>query len=130
MDKYIEFEHIVKTFPGQKALDDVSFSIRKGEIHTLLNILHGVFPATSGEIRIGGKAAKFSCIADAIDFGIAKVHQEIVSIPDMTVAENLFMGKEPGRFGIVNKQKMNEDTAELLKRLNCDIRPKDRMGDL
>lgn len=141
MDKYIEFEHIVKTFPGQKALDDVSFSIRKGEIHaiigengagksTLLNILHGVFPATSGEIRIGGKAAKFSSIADAIDFGIAKVHQEIVSIPDMTVAENLFMGKEPGRFGVVNKQKMNEDTAELLKRLNCDIQPKDRMGDL
>ncbi|MCI8317893.1 MAG: sugar ABC transporter ATP-binding protein [Lachnospiraceae bacterium] len=141
MDKFIEFEHIVKTFPGQKALDDVSFSIRKGEIHaiigengagksTLLNILHGVFPATSGEIRIEGKPAKFSNIADAIDFGIAKVHQEIVSIPDMTVAENMFMGKEPGRFGIIDKQKMNADTAELLKRLNCDFRPTDRMGDL
>lgn len=141
MDKHIEFEHIVKTFPGQKALDDVSFSIRKGEIHaiigengagksTLLNILHGVFPATSGEIRIAGKPAKFSSIADAINFGIVKVHQEIVSIPEMTVAENLFMGKEPGRFGIVDKQKMNKDTEELLKRLKCDIRPTDKMGDL
>ncbi|MDO4274270.1 MAG: sugar ABC transporter ATP-binding protein [Eubacteriales bacterium] len=141
MDKHIEFEHIVKTFPGQKALDDVSFSIRKGEIHaiigengagksTLLNILHGVFPATSGEIKIAGKAVKFSSIADAINFGIVKVHQEIVSIPEMTVAENLFMGKEPGRFGIVDKQKMNKDTEELLKRLKCDIRPTDKMGDL
>lgn len=141
MDKFIEFEHIVKTFPGQKALDDVSFSIRKGEIHaiigengagksTLLNILHGVFPATSGEIRIEGKPVKFSGIADAIDFGIAKVHQEIVSIPDMTVAENMFMGKEPGRFGIIDRKKMNADTAKILKRLNCDIQPTDRMGDL
>lgn len=141
MEKYIEFEHVGKTFPGQKALDDVSFSIRKGEIHaiigengagksTLLNILHGVFPATTGEIRIDGKAVKFAQIADAIDAGIAKVHQEIVSIPDMTVAENLFMGKEPGKYGIIDKKKMNQDTETLLKRLNCNIQPTDRMGDL
>ena len=141
MEKYIEFEHVGKTFPGQKALDDVSFSIRKGEIHaiigengagksTLLNILHGVFPATTGEIRIDWKAVKFAEIADAIDAGIAKVHQEIVSIPDMTVAENLFMGKEPGRYGIIDKKKMNQDTETLLKRLNCNIQPTDRMGDL
>lgn len=141
MDKYIEFEHIGKTFPGHKALDDISFSIKKGEIHaiigengagksTLLNILHGVFPATTGEIRIDGKTAKFSGIADAIDFGIAKVHQEIVSIPDMTVAENLFMGKEPGRLGVIDKRKMNQETELLLKRLNCNIRPDARMGDL
>ena len=141
MEKYIEFEHVGKTFPGQKALADVSFSIRKGEIHaiigengagksTLLNILHGVFPATTGEIRIDGKAVKFAEIADAIDAGIAKVHQEIVSIPDMTVAENLFMGKEPGRYGIIDKKKMNQDTETLLKRLNCNIQPTDRMGDL
>lgn len=141
MEKYIEFEHVGKTFPGQRALDDVSFSIRKGEIHaiigengagksTLLNILHGVFPATEGEIRIAGKTAKFNSIADAIDFGIAKVHQEIVSIPDMTVAENLFMGKEPSKYGIIDKKKMNRDTEELLKRLHCNIKPADRMGDL
>ena len=137
----LSLRHVGKTFPGQKALDDVSFSIRKGEIHaiigengagksTLLNILHGVFPATTGEIRIDGKAVKFAEIADAIDAGIAKVHQEIVSIPDMTVAENLFMGKEPGRYGIIDKKKMNQDTETLLKRLNCNIQPTDRMGDL
>ena len=141
MEKYIEFEHIGKTFPGQKALDDVSFSIRKGEIHaiigengagksTLLNILHGVFPATTGEIKINGKTVKFSNVADAIENGIAKVHQEIVSIPDMTVAENMFMGKEPGKYGIIDKKKMNQDTEALLNRLNCHIRPTDRMGEL
>ena len=96
----------------------------------MLNILHGEFPATTGEIRIDGKAVKFAEIADAIDAGIAKVHQEIVSIPDMTVAENLFMGKEPGRYGIIDKKKMNQDTETLLKRLNCNIQPTDRMGDL
>ena len=58
------------------------------------------------------------------------MHQEIVSIPDMTVAENLFMGKEPGRYGIIDKKKMNQDTETLLKRLNCNIQPTDRMGDL
>ena len=141
MEKYIEFEHIGKTFPGQKALDDVSFSIRKGEIHaiigengagksTLLNILHGVFPATTGEIKINGKTVKFSNVADAIENGIAKVHQEIVSIPDMTVAENMFMGKEPGKYGIIDNKKMNQDTEALLNRLNCHIRPTDRMGEL
>lgn len=141
MEKYIEFEHIGKTFPGQKALDDVSFSIRKGEIHaiigengagksTLLNILHGVFPATTGEIKINGKTVKFSNVADAIENGIAKVHQEIVSIPDMTVAENMFMGKEPGKYGVIDKKKMNQDTETLLNRLNCNIRPTDRMGEL
>lgn len=140
MEKYIEFEHIGKTFPGQKALDDVSFSIRKGEIHaiigengagksTLLNILHGVFPATTGEIKINGKTVKFSNVADAIENGIAKVHQEIVSIPDMTVAENMFMGKEPGKYGIIDKKKMNQDTEALLNRLNCHIRPTDRWAN-
>ncbi|MDD2957130.1 MAG: sugar ABC transporter ATP-binding protein [Lachnospiraceae bacterium] len=141
MEKYIEFEHITKVFPGQKALDDLSFSVLKGEIHailgengagksTLLNILHGVFPATEGEIRIDGKKAEFSSIADSIEFGIAKVHQEIVSIPEMTVAENLFLGKEPSRHGIIDKKKMNLETEKLLGRLNCDIKPTDRMGEL
>ncbi len=141
MENYIEFEHVVKDFPGQRALDDITFSIRKGEIHaiigengagksTLLNILHGVFPATSGEIRIGGNTVKFSNISEAIKFGIAKVHQELITIPDMTVAENLFLGKEPGHFGMIDKKKMNHDTNELLDRLKCSVRAEERMGDL
>ena len=138
---YIEFKHITKVFPGQKALDDVSFAINRGEIHaiigengagksTLLNILHGAFPASSGEITFDGKPVHFSGTADAIKFGIAKVHQEIISIPEMTVAENLFLGKEPGAGGFLNKRKMNDEAQRILSRLQTDIQPTDRMGSL
>ncbi len=141
MRGYIEFEHITKVFPGQTALNDVNFSIGKGEIHaiigengagksTLLNILHGVFPATSGTVRIGGNTAKFNSTAEAIQYGIAKVHQEIISIPDMTVAENMFIGKEPTRLGLVDRPKMNRQAHHILQRLNCDIKATDQMGGL
>lgn len=141
MADYLEFRHITKIFPGQKALDDVSFTIKQGEIHaiigengagksTLLNILHGAFPATSGDIVMGGKTLKFSGIADAIRSGIAKVHQEIISIPEMTVAENLFLGREPSRAGFVDKKRMNSEAQRILSRLQTDIKPTDKMGDL
>lgn len=141
MANYLEFRHITKLFPGQRALDDVSFSIEKGEIHaiigengagksTLLNILHGAFPATSGEIVIEETPIRFSGTADAIKYGISKVHQEIISIPEMTVAENLFLGKEPTKAGFIDHKKMNEETARILGRLQCSIKPTDRMGSL
>ncbi|MDO4548305.1 MAG: sugar ABC transporter ATP-binding protein [Clostridia bacterium] len=141
MAKYIEFKHITKVFPGQTALDDVGFSIERGEIHaiigengagksTLLNILHGAFASTSGEILIDGRQIRFSSTADSIKYGIAKVHQEIISVPDMTVAENLFLGKEPSRLGFIDRRKMIADAERILGRLRCDFKPTDRMGDL
>jgi len=141
MAEYIEFDRVSKAFPGQVALDDVSFSIRKGEIHaiigengagktTLLNILHGVFPATSGEVRIGGVAVHFRGIADANRFGIAKVHQEINTIPEMTVAQNLLLGSEPGRFGFVSGKAMYEKARAILDKLQCEFSPSAKMSSL
>jgi ABC-type sugar transport system ATPase subunit len=97
--------NISKVFPGQTALNNVTFNVMKGEIHallgengagksTLLNILHGVFPQTAGEIYIGGQKISFTSTHDAIKFGIEKVHQEINLIPEMTVIDNLFLGNE------------------------------------
>ena len=141
MENYIAVEHVSKIFTGQKALDDVSFSVSQGEIHaivgengagksTLLNILHGVFPATSGKISIGGQQARFENASEAIKYGIAKVHQEISVIPDMTVAENLLLGRETVNYGFINKKKMNQETERVLKKLNCTFHATDRIGGL
>ena len=141
MEKYIEFQHITKIFPGQKALDDVSFSVKEGEVHallgengagksTLLNILHGMFPATEGKVFIEGKEVKFKNALDAIDFGIAKVHQEINVVPELTVAQNLMLGGEPQKGVLLDKKKMEQDTQELLDRLGCDFKADDKVGSL
>ena len=138
MDNYIEFQHITKIFPGQKALDDVSFSIKKGEIHallgengagksTLLNILYGIFPPTDGKILIDSKRISFANSLEAIKFGIAKVHQEINVIPELTVAENVMLGRELGSGPFINKQKMLEETGKLLDTFGCNFRASDKV---
>ncbi len=101
----ISFRGISKSFPGQKALEDVSFDVAKGEIHallgengagksTLLNVFHGVFPPSAGEMFIEGRRTVFADTHEAIMSGIVKVHQEINMVPEMTVWENLFLGLE------------------------------------
>lgn len=141
MDKYIEFQHITKIFPGQKALDDVSFSVKQGEVHallgengagksTLLNILHGMFPATQGKVFIEGEEVKFRNALEAIHYGIAKVHQEINIIPELTVAQNMMLGGEPTKGPLLNRKKMEKETQELLDRLGCAFHADDRVGTL
>lgn len=141
MEKYIDFQHITKRFGGQTALDDVSFAIGQGEIHaiigengagksTLLNILHGVFPATSGTVRIGGESVYFHSISEANRFGIAKVHQEINSIPEMTVADNLLLGNEPSSVGFLNRKEMNRQAQVILDKLHCDFSATEKMYTL
>ena len=141
MEDYISFEHVSKVFPGQKALDDVSFGVRKGEIHaligengagksTLLNILHGMFPATSGKIFIGGEQVEFSNALEAIRYGIAKVHQEINIIPELTVTQNIMLGTEPTKYGLLNDAHMRKETQRLLNLLGCKFSPDDKMKTL
>ncbi len=118
MENYIEFQHVTQVFPGQKALDDVSFGIRRGEIHallgengagksTLLNILHGMFPATEGKVLLDGGEVCFANALEAIKGGIAKVHQEINIIPEMTVTENIMLGMETTKNGLLDRQAMH-----------------------
>lgn len=137
----ISFRNITKHFPGQTALDDVSFDVSAGEIHallgengagksTLLNVFHGVLPPTSGEVLINGKRVEFPGAKDALDYGIVKVHQEINLVPEMTVWENMFLGGELNRGGFLNKRAMQAAAGEYLRQLKCRFRPSDKVGSL
>lgn len=137
-ENYISFLHITKRFPGQKALDDVSFGVRKGEVHalcgengagksTLLNILHGMFPASEGTVSIDGQEVRFANAYDAIRYGIAKVHQEINVIPELTVAQNILLGCEITNGPLLDRAKMERETQKLLDRLGCNFAASDKM---
>jgi ribose transport system ATP-binding protein len=130
----IAFENVTKTFPGVKALEDVSFTVNQGEVHallgengagksTLLNILHGVYAQYQGSVAIGGRKVAFQSPSQAIGAGVAKVHQEINLVPELTVAQNIAMGYEPRRHGLINFEKLNGDAREILAKLGCHFAP-------
>src|SRR5881409_3204101 len=108
----LEMRGITKAFPGIVANDQVDFELRKGEVHallgengagksTLMNILYGLYRPDSGKIVVNGKAVTFGSAKDAIATGIGMVHQHFMLIPVMTVAENIVLGMEPTREGIL-----------------------------
>src|SRR5215471_15215294 len=107
-DLVLEMRGIRKEFPSVIANDDVSFDVRRGEVHallgengagksTLMNILYGLYRPDGGEIRLNGKSVSFASARDAIQAGIGMVHQHFMLIPVMTVAENIVLGTEPHR---------------------------------
>ena len=120
----LQMKNIHKEFPGVKALDSVNFELRAGEVHallgengagksTLIKVLGGIYIAEQGEIFIDGKKAVIDSVKASHDNGIAIIHQELVLVPHMTVAENIFLGREPGG-RLVNHRKMNQDAQQLL----------------
>ena len=130
----LEMQAITKDFPGVRALDDASFEVRSGEIHalcgengagksTLIKILGGVYPAGtySGSLRINATEQQFHSVRDAERAGIAIIHQELALIPEMTVAENIYLGKEPRRFGVIDKQRLYHEAGELLSQFGLAI---------
>jgi len=135
MSEYIlEMVHITKEFPGVKALDDVTFRVRKGEIHalvgengagksTLMKILSGVYPhgTYSGDIFIEGKKQHFRNIKDSEHAGVAIIYQELTLVKGMTVGENIFLGREPVVNGIINWNKVYADSKKLFEKLNIEI---------
>lgn len=142
MSEYIlELKEITKIFPGVKALDHVHFQLRKGEIHalmgengagksTFIKVITGVHRAEQGEMFLDGRKAEFRGPRDAQAAGIAAVYQHPTSYPDLTVTENIFMGHEIVKNGIIQWKKMNEEAGGLLQKLNVEFSPTDEMGRL
>ena len=127
---------ITKKFPGVTALNDVSFDLDSGEIHalcgengagksTLIKLLSGIHPHGSydGTLAINGKEARFRGIADSGAAGLAVIYQELALVEQMTVAENIFLGCEPCRFGFVDNVRMHREAAALLRKFQIEIEP-------
>ena len=137
----IVFDHVRKEFPGVVALKDVSFSVKKGEVHallgengagksTLLNILHGVFTATSGKILLDGQPANYTSPYEAIEKGVIKVHQEVQVVENLNVAQNIALGFEKTKAGLLDYKDINARVDEILKDLGCSFRSVDSVAGL
>ncbi|WP_315798446.1 sugar ABC transporter ATP-binding protein [Bradyrhizobium sp. SZCCHNRI3043] len=138
----LELQDITKSFGGVTALRGVDFTLRPGEIHglvgengagksTLMKIIAGVHTGFSGRFLLDGREVHFNSVRDARAAGIAMVHQELSVAPDLTVAENVFLGNQPtNALGIVQWRRMAREAAEQLKKLGIDADPMSRLGDL
>ncbi|MCU1424745.1 MAG: araG [Microbacteriaceae bacterium] len=131
-DSLLAMNGVTKRFGGVTALNDVHFDLLPGEIHalmgengagksTLMKILSGVYTPDAGSIRILGEAVTISGPADALTKGVAIIHQELNNIPHMTVAENLALGNEPSRGGVLNRGELRRQAREKLARIGADI---------
>jgi len=138
----LEVQNVSKSFPGVKALDSVSFDLRRGEVHalvgengagksTLMKILSGVYQPDEGVIRYKGKPVSFGDVTQAREAGIAIIYQELNLIPHLSVAANIFIGREPlTRFGTLDEKKMNADAVATLARLNVSLDPTIKLNRL
>lgn len=137
----ISFDKVTKRFGSNLALCDVSFDCDAGTVHaitgengagksTLMNLLAGLFPADSGEIRLRGKPLSPESPADARRLGISTIFQELTLLPNLTIAENLFLGREPLRHGTVDHQSMREKARSMIARLGSRMDVDAYCGDL
>ena len=134
-------EGIRKSFYGNEVLHSVNLVLEAGSVlalmgengagkSTLMNILNGIHKRDGGTIRIDGEEVHIESPLDAQKLGIAMIHQELSSISEMSVAENIFLGREPVRYGLLDYKEMYRQTGELLKTLNIPLDPKTKMGNL
>ncbi|MDO4174775.1 MAG: sugar ABC transporter ATP-binding protein [Eubacteriales bacterium] len=136
----LEMKGIDKLFPGVKALQNVDFTLRQGEIHalmgengagksTLIKVLTGVYPMDGGEIIMEGKSIVNHSPEQAQENGISTVYQEITLCPNLSVAENLFIGREPRKAGFIDWKAMNKRSAELLENLDIHVAPAQELDE-
>lgn len=142
MQEYIlELKGITKIFPGVKALNNVQFQLKPGEVHalmgengagksTFIKVITGVHKAEEGEMFLDGKKVDFKGPRDAQEAGIAAVYQHPTSYPDLTVAENIFMGHEIIKSGMIQWKEMNKKANELLAQLDAEFKATAEMGAL
>jgi L-arabinose transport system ATP-binding protein len=138
---YLQFESVGKVFPGVKALDNISFGAREGSVHallgengagksTLLKILSGAHSPSGGTLRLNGEARVFASTHEAIAAGVAVIYQELHLVPELSVAENLFLGHLPQKFGLLRRGELYEQTRQQLARLGEDFHPVTKVGRL
>ena len=137
----LTMKEIDKSFPGVHALDHVSFEVKKGEVHalmgengagksTLMKVLTGIYKKDSGTITYEGKEVEFHNTREAQDAGVVIVHQELNMLGHLTVAQNIFIGREFKKGISIDDKKMNEEAKKLFDRLNIDIDPTETMSNL
>ena len=140
-DIILTMKGIDKSFPGVHALDHVDLEIRKGEVlalmgengagkSTLMKVLTGIYTKDSGTITYEGKEVEFHSAKEAQDNGVVIVHQELNMVNHLTVAQNIFIGREFKKGFRIDDRKMNEEARKLFDRLNIDIDPTETMGNL
>ena len=142
MEEYlVQMKGISKFFPGVVALDKVDFELRAGEVHallgengagksTLMKIIGGIYKKDEGEVKIRGKTQEYSTVAQASELGIAVIHQELNMCRHLTVAENIFLGRELKKGGMVDFKEQNARASKLLKELSLNIEPDTEVGKL
>jgi len=142
-DSILEMKSITKEFPGVKALDQVTFSVARGEIHclvgengagksTLMKVLSGVhqYGSYSGEIFIDGVLQKYNGIRDSERAGIAIIYQELALIPELSVYENIFLGNEISNGLVIDTNQTIKEADEILKKVGLDVSPEAKIKTL
>ena len=141
-DIVLQMDGISKAFPGVQALDQVHLTLRKGRLtallgengagkSTLMNILAGILQPDEGSIRLAGEEVRFANARDAQAKGISMIFQELNLMTNLSVAENIFLGREPlNRLGLVDYRRMFEGVEVLLRKLELDVAPSTLLGNL
>ncbi len=141
MEYVIEMLNIRKAFPGIVANDNINLQVKKGEIHallgengagksTLMNVLFGLYQPERGEIRVRGEKVHINSPNKANDLGIGMVHQHFMLVDTFTVAENIILGKEPKKFGRIDRKRAGQEVQDISDRYGLQIHPEAKAADI